>query len=78
MEIDRNLLNIPEPTTINEYNVTEKFPFVFVPDEVFALKPFMLRSFLRRNAFSLYELIFNYRLSRARPVIENTFRILTS
>ena len=78
MAIDRNLLNIPEPTTINEYNITEKFPFVFVPDEVFALKPFMLRSFLRSNAFNLYELIFNYRQSRARRVIENTFRILTS
>ena len=78
MAIDRNLLNIPEPTTINEYNVTEKFAFVFVPDETFALKPFMLRSFLRRNGFNLYELIFNYRLARARRVIENTFWILTS
>ena len=39
MPIDRNLLNIPGPTTINKYSVTKKFPFVFVADEAFALKP---------------------------------------
>ena len=26
MAIDRNLLNIPEPATINEYSVTKKIP----------------------------------------------------
>ena len=78
MAIDRNLINIPEPITINEYSVTKKFLFDFVADEAFVLKPFMLRPFPRRNDLNLYELIFNYRLSRARRVIENTFRILTS
>ena len=78
MAIDRNLFNIPEPTLINEYSVSKKFPFVFVADEAFALKSFMLRPFPRRNDLSLYELIFNYRLSRAKRIIENTFRILAS
>ena len=45
MAIDRNLLNIPELTTINEYSSIRKIPFVFVADEAFALKPFMLRPF---------------------------------
>ena len=78
MAIDRNLHNIPEPTAINEYSVTKKFPMVFVADEAFTLKPFMLRSFPRRNDLNRYELIFNYKLFRARRVTENTFGILTS
>ena len=77
MAMDRNLLNISEPATINERSVSKKFPFVFAADEAFALKTFMLRSFHRRNDLKLYELIFNYRVSCARRVIGNTFGILT-
>ena len=78
MAIDRRLLNIPEPTTINEYSTTKNFPFVFVADEAFALKPSMLWPFPKRNDLNLYELIFNYRLSHAKGVIENTFEIWAS
>ena len=78
MTIDKNLLNIPEPTTINKYSVTKNFQFVFIADYAFALKPFMVRPFRRRNELNLYVLIFNYRLSRARRVIDNTLGILAS
>ena len=47
-----------------------KFLFVFVADEAFALKPFMLRLFPRRNDLNFHKLIFNYRLSRARQVVK--------
>ena len=40
--IDQNILKFPEPATINNYSTTKKFRYVFVADEAFALKPFML------------------------------------
>ena len=70
MTIDRNLLNIPEPTTTNEYSVTNKFPFVLVAGEAFALKPFMLQPFPGRNDLNLCEFIFNNRLSRAMRLLK--------
>ena len=76
--IDQNILKFPEPATINNYSTTKKFPYVFVADEAFALKPFMPRPYPRRNELNIHELIFNYRLSRARRLIENTFGILAS
>ena len=77
MTIDRNMLTIPEPTTINEYSDTKKF-HLFSLQISFRFETFMSRPFPRRNDLNLYELILNYRLSRARRVIENTFGILIS
>ena len=74
--IDQNILKLPEAATINNYSTTKKFPYVFVADEAFALEAFMLRPYPRLNELNIHELIFNYRLSRARRLIENTFGIL--
>ena len=52
-------------------------PYFIVGDDAFVLSEFMMKSFSRKN-MSLFERIFNYRLSRCRRVVENTFEILAN
>ena len=73
--INNKLLNFPEPCKIKGSNKT--FPYVFVGDEAFALKDNLLKPYASAT-LNLERRIFNYRLSRARRTIENTFGILAS
>ncbi|XP_065672007.1 uncharacterized protein LOC136089845 [Hydra vulgaris] len=73
--IDNNLLNFPYPSCISGYSKSITFPYTFLADEAFALKPHMMRPYPRRTNL---EIVFNYRLSRGRRVIENSFGVLAS
>jgi hypothetical protein len=55
-----------------------KFPYYLVGDEIFALKSYLMRPYPGQKSAHLPEeqAVFNYRLSRARRVIEQAFGIL--
>ncbi|XP_020496176.1 uncharacterized protein [Labrus bergylta] len=52
-------------------------PFCIVADEAFPLKEYLMKPYLNRK-LSVEQRIFNYRLSRARRVVENAFGILSN
>nr|XP_047141117.1 uncharacterized protein LOC124816125 [Hydra vulgaris] len=68
--IENNKLNIPDPEYIG--NSEKVLPYVLVADDAFGLKRHMMKPYPNQNIL-LDQKIFNYRLSRARRVIENTF-----
>ncbi|XP_046144675.1 protein ANTAGONIST OF LIKE HETEROCHROMATIN PROTEIN 1-like [Osmia bicornis bicornis] len=73
-KIHTNTLGLPEKSVLP--NRTKEIPYVFLGDETFALsenlmKPFFSGAYNKKSA----ERIFNYRLSRARRVLENVFGI---
>lgn len=72
-----NELNIPEEKPLPNDENGKAMPFVLVGDEAFALSKFVLRPYPSRN-LSVKQRIFNYRLSRARRMIECTFGILAN
>lgn len=73
--LDQKKLNIPEDQPLMPGS--EPLPYVIVGDEAFPLKHYLLRPY-NKNALLNNESnkIFNYRLSRARRIVENAFGIL--
>lgn len=76
-KLNKYELHIPPPEYIGNHKL---LPYVIVADEAFQLTNFMLRPYPGRGYIELNDSkkIFNYRLSRARRVIENTFGILAA
>ena len=66
-------INLPEPEPLRDDDRQTPIPYMFVGDEAFPLKPYLMRPFPGRSLDSQEKRIFNYRLSRARRVIENAF-----
>lgn len=68
-------LNIPSPAKLPGTN--DKVPYVFIGDEAFPLMENLMKPYSQKN-ISYDEKIFNYRLCRARRVVENVFGILAT
>lgn len=73
--IETNGIQIPTPRPIRD--TQQVTPFVFVADDAFPLKPNLMKPYARCN-LSYEKRIFNYRLSRARRIVENAFGILAA
>ena len=69
-----NPLQIPGPEHFN--GIDGRLPFFLVGDDAFPLGPNLVKPF-PGHGLTRKQRIFNYRLSRCRRVIENTFGILT-
>jgi len=54
-----------------------ELPYVLVWDDAFPLSPNLMKPYSRQK-LEREHLIFNYRLSRARRIVENAFGIITS
>ena len=66
-------LDLPPPRDLNGHDM----PYHLVGDDAFALDTHMMKPFSKKG-LTPAEDIFNYRLSRARRVVENVFGILAS
>ncbi|XP_008181675.1 uncharacterized protein LOC103309008 [Acyrthosiphon pisum] len=75
-KLEKNLLNIPQPNRIRNSDIN--VPNVFVVDDAFPLTENMMKPFRQAQLTSVNRKIFNYRLSRARRIIENAFGILVA
>ena len=70
--MDQDLLKILKPRPLK--GTIKKFPFVFLGDEAFPLKDYLIKPY-PRSSLQIKERIANYRISRARRQVENVFGI---
>ena len=68
-------LNVPEELPLPGRD--QMVPFVLVADDTFALKRYIMKPYPFRNQPAANR-VFNYHLSRARRLGENTFGIMTN
>lgn len=73
--LTENQLNWPDPEPIQESGPS--MPFVLVGDSAFALTDNMMKPYPGNHEAGTMKRVFNYRLSRARRIVENVFGILS-
>ena len=71
-----NEMNLPSSSKISGSDDLD-FPYFPLGDEIFPLKPWLMRPFPGKNATE-EERVYNYRHSRARRCIGNAFGILSA
>lgn len=70
-------LNIPQAQTLPYEENGKPMPFVIVGDEAFAQSKHIMRPYSRRN-LSMKQRVYNYRICRARRMVECTFGVLAN
>lgn len=72
--IEAKSLSVPSPKSLP--GRVMRIPYVIVGDEAFPLKEYLMKPYPQRTGLDEGQRIFNYRLSRARRIVENAFGIL--
>jgi len=72
---NNDIAGFPEPDPLS--GDTQDVPYFLVGDDAFGLRTYMMKPYANRD-MTREQRIFNYRLSRARRVVENTFGILAN
>lgn len=75
-QIESKALNLPEPSPLSIGRT--QIPYFIVADEAFPLSENIMKVYSGIHNKGTKERIFNYRLCRARRVVENAFGILSS
>ena len=75
-KLDANELHIPKERTVD--NSTRTLPYVFLGDNAFPLRTDMLKPFQQCDLNCIEKKVYNYRVSRARRIVENVFGILAA
>lgn len=73
--LENKTFSVPEERRIP--NTTINVPYVLLGDEAYPLRTYLMRPYSGRN-LSYQQEIYNYRLSRARRIVECAFGILCS
>lgn len=74
--LDKEMLAFPQNTFLPGRQ--KLIPYIFVADDAFPLLPNIMKPYSGHQERGSMQRIFNYRLSRARRVVENVFGILAS
>lgn len=72
--LDSNTLNVPPPSVVGQ----SELPFILVGNEAYLLSSYLMRPYPKSSQLDLTKKVFNYRLSRARRVIESAFGVLAA
>lgn len=75
-KFENNEMKLSKPASISGNG--DNLPYCLVGDEAFPLKTYLLRPYLSKQNAENKKRVFNYRLSRARRTIENSFGILAN
>nr|XP_033501871.1 protein ANTAGONIST OF LIKE HETEROCHROMATIN PROTEIN 1-like isoform X2 [Epinephelus lanceolatus] len=73
--MDKGLLHVPPDDTLPNTDIL--MPYMFIGDEAYLLRADLMKPYPFQN-LNRSQRLFNYRLSRARRVVENAFGILAS